>query len=295
MKKIRVEGILIILCVLLATAVPAAILKGKNTELSYDRLEMYFHGTNQTAYLSLEEYTAHITQALRLEEEMEKGALEALAIAARTMALLTKGTSCNHDFCDSPEHSLSYEYECSPEVSEAVKNTSGLVISLNGALAPAFVHHSSYLVTESSLDLTGREVPCLVSVSSPESVEPSQSFVSFEEAKMILEIKLSIKDFNPSKAISITYNGTGRAKYVKVAEQSVSGTDFARAFGLESSNIKLEKLEKGYSFTVYGKGNGLGMSICGANVMAKDGALYDTILLHYYPGCEITPVYKLIK
>ena len=40
-------------------------------------------------------------------------------------------------------------------------------------------------------------------------------------------------------------------------------------------------------FTVKGYGHGVGMSQYGANEMAKSGASYREILMHYYPGTTI--------
>lgn len=295
MKKMRIEGLLALLCVLIATALPAIILKGQKGELSYDRLEMYFHEKDKSAIISLEEYTAHVTQGVCGDTELPSDALEALSVAMRTQALLKRGTSCDHDYCDDPGHSLPYAAVCEEKVTEAVKNTSGLVLSSGGALVPAFVHYSSYLVTESSFNLTGREISCLVSVSSPEVVEPTEKFVSFEEAKIIFDVKLGIKDYDISNEIIPVLNSTGRAKEVRAGENIVSGIDFAAAFELESACFKCERGEEGYTFTVYGRGNGLGMSICGAAAMAEDGMRYFAILIHYYPESEIVPVYKLIK
>ena len=43
-----------------------------------------------------------------------------------------------------------------------------------------------------------------------------------------------------------------------------------------------------FLFTVTGSGHGAGMSQYGANVMARQGLNYRQILLHYYPGTELS-------
>ena len=52
--------------------------------------------------------------------------------------------------------------------------------------------------------------------------------------------------------------------------------------------FEYEKTEDGYVFTVHGYGHGVGMSQYGANEMAKNGASYDEILLHYYTGVSFS-------
>ncbi|MBQ7542137.1 MAG: hypothetical protein IJT44_07600 [Clostridia bacterium] len=42
-----------------------------------------------------------------------------------------------------------------------------------------------------------------------------------------------------------------------------------------------------FTFTVYGKGHGVGMSQLGAIAYAQQGRSYDRILLHYYPGVSL--------
>ena len=42
-----------------------------------------------------------------------------------------------------------------------------------------------------------------------------------------------------------------------------------------------------FIFTVRGYGHGVGLSQVGANYMAKEGANFEEILSHYYPGTEL--------
>ena len=50
----------------------------------------------------------------------------------------------------------------------------------------------------------------------------------------------------------------------------------------------LEWTGSGFLFTVTGSGHGAGMSQYGANVMARQGSDFREILLHYYPGVELS-------
>ena len=45
--------------------------------------------------------------------------------------------------------------------------------------------------------------------------------------------------------------------------------------------------EEGVTFSQRGYGHGVGMSQAGANGMAANGAAYQEILAHYYPGTAL--------
>ena len=68
----------------------------------------------------------------------------------------------------------------------------------------------------------------------------------------------------------------------------VPGTELRTLFELRSTAFALDYTAEGFLFTVTGYGHGVGMSQYGANVMAQDGADYEEILTHYYPGAELT-------
>ena len=48
-----------------------------------------------------------------------------------------------------------------------------------------------------------------------------------------------------------------------------------------------------FVFTTYGYGHGVGMSQCGAQAMALNGADYEEILKHYYTGIELSQITSL--
>ena len=68
---------------------------------------------------------------------------------------------------------------------------------------------------------------------------------------------------------------------------SLTGRELRGLLGVRSTDMSIAFDKNNIYFTTVGYGHGVGMSQVGANVMAKDGADYREILLHYYNGAEI--------
>ena len=80
----------------------------------------------------------------------------------------------------------------------------------------------------------------------------------------------------------------GGIKELRIGKTKVKGLDFRLALGLSSTNFEYVINENEIVFKCKGYGHGVGMSQWGANVMAKSGADYKDILIHYYTGVEIS-------
>ncbi len=68
----------------------------------------------------------------------------------------------------------------------------------------------------------------------------------------------------------------------------VSGEDIRYAFGLSSSDFRLEQKENKICFITKGKGHGFGMSQFGANEMAKEGSSFLDILSYFFENTKVT-------
>jgi stage II sporulation protein D len=77
---------------------------------------------------------------------------------------------------------------------------------------------------------------------------------------------------------------------VAVGEQTVHGKQLRAALGLRSSNFDVVWQNGSCTFYVVGYGHGVGLSQYGADYMARQGAGYEEILLHYYPGASLAMV-----
>ena len=81
---------------------------------------------------------------------------------------------------------------------------------------------------------------------------------------------------------------SGYVKTIQVGNSSVSGEEFRKAFSLNSACFYIREIDGRVRIVTKGLGHGYGLSIYGANEMAKEGKTYQEILSYYYSGIEIT-------
>ncbi len=79
----------------------------------------------------------------------------------------------------------------------------------------------------------------------------------------------------------------GYVTQVSVGGQAMSGQELRTLLDLRSSHFEVRYSGGVFTFTVLGYGHGAGLSQNGADYMARQGATFDEILLHYYPGATI--------
>ena len=242
----------------------------------------------------------------------EEEALKAQAVAARTYIMYSMGREKpahpEADVCDDPAcckaHSTdealrekwgeSYE-ENMARVLEAVRSTDGEYMSYGGEVIQAVFHSSSAGRTEDSAAIWQAE-PYLVSVESPETAEDVPSYVTsvtvspedFREAVLAVHPEAEFGEDPAFWLGAAVRDASGRVESVDIGGTQVPGTELRTIFKLRSTAFTLDYTAEGFLFTVTGYGHGVGMSQYGANVMAEDGADYEEILTHYYPGAELT-------
>ena len=138
-----------------------------------------------------------------------------------------------------------------------------------------------------------KALPYCQSVSSPWDIYGninSEKEITDESAKKILSEKFNITEFPDDisdyiKIKSTAQNGT--VLNVEVCGKNASGIDIMNSFSLKSPCFETECDENKIRFKVVGDGIPVGMSITGAEGMAKQGAEWSEILSHYFIGCEI--------
>lgn len=242
----------------------------------------------------------------------EEEALKAQAVAARTYIMYSMGREKpahpEADVCDDPAcckaHSTdealrekwgeSYE-ENMARVLEAVRSTDGEYMSYGGEVIQAVFHSSSAGRTEDSAAIWQAE-PYLVSVESPETAEDVPNYVTsvtvrpedFRAAVLAVHPEAEFGEDPAFWLGAAVRDASGRVESVDIGGTQVPGTELRTIFKLRSTAFTLDYTAEGFLFTVTGYGHGVGMSQYGANVMAEDGADYEEILTHYYPGAELT-------
>ena len=86
------------------------------------------------------------------------------------------------------------------------------------------------------------------------------------------------------------YTDAGYVYTVQVCGQEVLGTVLRSALDLRSSCFAIQWDGTDFVITTYGYGHGVGLSQTGARAMAENGSSWQEILLHYFPGTELTIV-----
>ncbi len=258
--------------------------------------------------LSLEDYILGVTAA-EMPADFAPEALKAQAVAARTYALY-RAKGGRHEgaaLCADPgccqawlsEEELHRRWgadygEKHGKIAAAVQATAGEILCYEGQAVFAAFHSSSAGRTE-DCGAIWSELPYLKSVFSPESADTVPNFVTTVE-RAALDFRDTLlyarpeADFSgsPESWIGKTeLDRSGRTAWVELGGERFSGTELRGLFSLRSTAFRLDYADGVFRFTVTGFGHGVGMSQYGAQVMAREGADYRTILAHYYPGTEL--------
>lgn len=79
---------------------------------------------------------------------------------------------------------------------------------------------------------------------------------------------------------------------VQMGEGTYSGEEFRSGLGLNSACFTIAEIDGQIRIVTKGLGHGFGLSQYTANLMAMEGKSYRDILKYFYPGTEISEVYK---
>ncbi len=226
-----------------------------------------------------EEKVCYLLSAL-LPEDTPTEALKAMAVVLRTNEKAGKSVSASP--CAVPA-----------SVRDAVYATRGIIAEYGGVPIDAVYHISSKDMTESAADAYGYDVPYLVSVPTPENADDISFFASFtadEFARLLASNGAAVYDSvgHRSWLTYVSRTPSDRIKRVYICGSELSGKEFSRILGFDSTYITIETTDKGFVFTSYGNGDGVGLSVRGAIIMAQNGRKYDEIIAHYYTGVTIT-------
>ena len=257
--------------------------------------------------MSLDDYIFGVVAA-EMPASFEEEALKAQAVAARSYceycvnAGKHGGAVCTSSGCCQAyanEAALRLRWgrdypKYAAKIKKAVLETSDERLRYDGEAVQAVFHSCSYLRTENSGDVWG-SVPYLVSVESPETADTvagliSTVTVSPDELKRVITGVHPESDFsaNTESWLGKTEkNAAGRTAAVTVGGIRLSGREMRSLFLLRSADFDVVFDGENFVFTVCGFGHGVGMSQHGANLMAKAGCDYRSILSHYYPGTKI--------
>ena len=180
---------------------------------------------------------------------------------------------------------------------ELVASTADVLVRYEGAVASTTYYAQSAGSTVDAADVWGTAVPYLVSVDSSQDqqAEGWQQTVTFTYQQMydVLATRFVGLDLSgdPTEWFGeMQTTPQGYVTRVKVGGAWLQAADLRTWLGLRSTCMEIAAGEGVFAITTKGYGHGVGMSQYGASVMAQNGASYEQILAHYYPGTELTGV-----
>ncbi|MBQ2887829.1 MAG: SpoIID/LytB domain-containing protein [Firmicutes bacterium] len=224
-------------------------------------------------------------------------ALQAQAVAARSFVYCRNLAA--GEVCDDSTHCLAYldeqgrkerwgrnfaEYEA--KVRQAVGDTGGQVLAVDGQPVAAYFHAVCGGMTENAADCWGGEgsfeaAPCFWDGGAAKAL--SSCFWPKDK----LAAKLGVDEADLALLVVTSHTGSGRVARVACKNKSWTGAEIRSLLGLNSTAFAWLATAEGFWFTVQGYGHGVGLCQAGAAGMAEQGYDYQQILAHYYAGAEL--------
>lgn len=250
-------------------------------------IPLYDSENGEPVYLRIEDYVAGVVAA-EMNPAFPVEALAAQAIIARTytMRQLERGIEPVPDV----ERFQAYKPErVTGRISEAVRQTRGMVITYEGALADTYYHACAGGKTATAAEAFGShdrpylrmtaEAPC-------ERADAWTADFSSGEVASAAGITGSVQ------SIGIGSKGpSGRTLTLTVNGVDVSARKLRAALGstrMRSTMLRAVRLREGrVEMEGRGFGHGVGLSQWGAKAMADQGAAAERIIRHYYPGTHL--------
>ncbi|WP_308754432.1 stage II sporulation protein D [uncultured Anaerotruncus sp.] len=242
-------------------------------------------------------------------------ALKAQAVAAHTYALRLKEqnraapdeTLKGADFSADPQGWKSYTTEALfrerygeladaywKAVCGAADEACPYLLTWEGEPIVAAYHSMSSGTTEDASNVWTGSEPYLVPVESfgdtlAPDYETTERFPVQEVAEKLQNAWPGISlGEDPAGWLRVT--GRSEGGYVTgmtAGDRAIHGKELRSLLGLRSSDFTVACDGAFFTFTVRGYGHGVGLSQYGADYMARQGATFDEILAHYYPGAAL--------
>lgn len=243
-------------------------------------------------YLDLENYVIGVV-AGEMPALFQDEALKAQAVAARSY-VLSKEKDGNYEVSASTSDQVfltSYEMkekwqndydEYYNKILNAVKKTTGEVLSKDNKILKAFYFSMSNGYTENSKDVFGEDLT--QSVESPFEISLSNFEIVKEFSKSELLEKLGVDNLNiENQQISETKHTSS----IIIGGKEFSGIEVRKLLNLRSTDFEIKQVGENFNIITRGYGHGVGMSQYGANELAKSGKSYKEILAYYYKNTKL--------
>ncbi len=163
-----------------------------------------------------------------------------------------------------------------------IRDTDCLFLSYNNKFILPFIHSCNNGYTYGS-----NQYPYINSVSSLWDLACPYSKEILDFDYNIISKKLNM-DINKNSNFSIQEKGTNNQIIkLQIDNKVFSGEEFKVLLNLKSLNFNVILYNKFIRVITFGCGNSMGLSIFGANELAKDGVKYYNILKYYFPKTKL--------
>lgn len=252
--------------------------------------EEEFGQISQTIRINMDGYT----QSLQLETYLlgavakhsevyyEDETLKALAVIIRSgavCAMIENRAVERKSFYTEDELRILWADEYDKNIQryrDIIVSTRGIVIFYEGNIIEVPFHRLSCGTTR-DCSVYNENLPYLTCVESPED-RYADEYISLVEVR-----KETVgEDFE-----ILAQDRFGYVLLVKKKGETINGETFRQELALPSACFEYEEKENNYVFRVRGIGHGFGLSIYGADALAKKGWSFAEILEYYYSGIEI--------
>lgn len=243
-------------------------------------------------HLDLEDYVVGVV-AGEMPALFQDEALKAQAVAARSY-VLSKEKDGNYEVSASTSDQVfltSYEMkekwqedydEYYNKILNAVKETTGEVLTKDNKILKAFYFSMSNGYTENSKDVFGEDLT--QSVESPFEASLSNFEIVKEFSKNELLEKLGVDNLNIEKQ---QISETKHTSSIIIGGKEFSGIEVRKLLNLRSTDFEIKQVGENFNIITRGYGHGVGMSQYGANELAKSGKSYKDILAYYYKNTRL--------
>jgi stage II sporulation protein D len=252
----------------------------------------------------IEAYLAGIINN-EISSKWPEDVIKTQAVIARTYALFNRNKRSSAPWhVESSVRGQVYSGSASEDSAavKAVAATCGEVLTFDNEPALTVYHSNAGGMTEASSAVWSRDYPYLVPVESPfDAGAPKYEWDhTSTSATLGALLRASGRAIGDPDAVEILEKtGAGRVKLLAVRDSEgnevrLSGEDLRSVLGysvLRSAMFDVEKGGEMFLFKGRGSGHGVGLSQWGAKGMAENGWSYRQILLHFYPGTELTKVW----
>lgn len=249
-------------------------------------IKIHMELQGQYVILDAEEYLAGVIAA-NMEPSTELELWRTMAIVERTNLYRILGGRNQVDARDLPFTYLAKEEreamwegfrgkEYEELLQQGILGTKKQVLTYHGEPIEALYHQVSPGMTVSALETYGKDLPYLAEVDSSMDVEA----IDYMDIRYVDRIE--------EQCITVLESTSrGYVKRIQVGEEEMNNEEFRQEMSLPSSIFYVEELGEQYRIVSLGKGHGMGLSLHGGAILAKEQQSAEAILAHYYPGTTI--------